>query len=96
MTDHKTDNAELAAVGNDTTVVPADAAPHDANAKRMRIFAPADNPEEANCYIGEVGGDLSALIERIEEYLPEMTEGREFVIRVKAMTDAEVEALPDL
>lgn len=64
--------------------------------KKLRIFGPAENPDEPNCYFGDVGGDLSGVIERLREYLPQMDEDERFVLRVKLMTDAEVEALPDI
>lgn len=64
--------------------------------KTLRVFGPYENPDEPTCYLGEVNGDLSAVIECLRDYLPQMHEGEEIVFRVKAMTDAEVEALPDL
>lgn len=63
--------------------------------EKLRVFGPGNCPEDADLYLGDVDGDLSALFERVREYLPQMGEDERFVIRVKLMTDAEVEGLPD-
>jgi len=62
----------------------------------LRVFGPSDNPDWPDCYLGDVGGDLSGLIENLKEYLPQMHPEERYVLRVQAMTDAEVEGLPDL
>ena len=64
--------------------------------KKMRVFGPYENPDEPTCYLGEVDGDLAAVIDCLRDYLPQMSAGEDIVFRVKALTDAEVEALPDL
>lgn len=65
--------------------------------KKLRLFGPTNEPEDADCYIGDVD-DLSAssVWEILTHYLPQMDESEQLAFRVKWMTDAEVEALPDV
>lgn len=71
--------------------------PSDHGHERLRVFGPSDGCANwPDCYMGDLDGDLSAVIERLREYAPEMQPDELFVLRVKRMTDAEVEALPDV
>lgn len=89
----QTDCAELIG-GNDTGH--GDTLPRPSNKKRLRVFGPYENPDEPLSYLGDCDGDVSSAIDTLREYLAQMDDGDEIVFRVKAMTDAEVEALPDL
>ncbi len=64
--------------------------------KKLRVFGPSNEPEDADCLIATDTSDLSAVIETLQHYIPQMIDGEQIVFRVKAMTDAEVEAMPDV
>jgi len=69
----------------------------DRDKKKLRLFGPSNEPEDADTCIGDVD-DLaaSAVWETLQQYLPQMDESEQLVFRVKMMSDAEVDALPDV
>jgi len=70
--------------------------PRPSGGKRLRVFGPYECPDDPVAYLGDCDGDVSCAVDTLREYLTQMDDGDEIVFRVKGLTDAEVEALPDL